>query len=131
MSAEKNKETVRKFLDDLSNGRMTSMFDAMNDDATWWVAGNFPLAGTKTKKEFQALLAGIADTLPGGLEVVPVAMTAEGDRVAVEAKSKAENVKNGKSYRNQYHFLFELKNGKIQAVREYLDTMHANDVLCS
>ena len=59
------------------------------------------------------------------------AMTAEGDRVAVEAKSKAENVKNGKSYRNQYHFLFELKNGKIQAVREYLDTMHANDVLCS
>jgi ketosteroid isomerase-like protein len=52
-------------------------------------------------------------------------------RVAVEATSAAENVKNGKSYRNQYHFLMELKNGKIHAVREYLDTMHANDVLCT
>ena len=57
-------------------------------------------------------------------------MTAEGDRVAVEARSSAEHV-NGKSYRNEYHFLFVAKNGKLWRVKEYLDTMHANEVMCS
>jgi uncharacterized protein len=40
-------------------------------------------------------------------------------------------MKNGKTYQNKYHFLFQVRDGKIQAVKEYLDTTHANDVLCS
>jgi len=40
-------------------------------------------------------------------------------------------ISNGKLYNNRYHFLIEIRDGKIQAVREYLDTMHANEVLCS
>ena len=39
-------------------------------------------------------------------------------------------MKSGKTYQNRYHFLCEVRGGKIQAVREYLDTMHANEVLC-
>jgi hypothetical protein len=35
----------------------------------------------------------------------------------------------GKSYNNLYRCLFEVRNGKIQAVREYFDTMHAKEVL--
>jgi uncharacterized protein len=131
MSTESNKELVRKFLDDFSAGRMQAALDAMANDSTWWVAGSFPLSGKKTKKEFEALLAGIGETLPGGIQITPASMIAEGDKVAVEATSKAENVKNGKSYRNQYHFLIEVRGGKISAVREYLDTQHANDVLCT
>jgi len=40
-------------------------------------------------------------------------------------------MKNGKTYQNKYHFLLLVRDGKIQQVKEYLDTMHANDVLCS
>jgi ketosteroid isomerase-like protein len=40
-------------------------------------------------------------------------------------------MKNGKTYQNLYHFLFVVRDGKIQSVKEYLDTMHAADVLCS
>ena len=57
-------------------------------------------------------------------------LTAEGDRVAVEAESYAK-MKNGKTYQNTYHFLFIVRDGKIQSVKEYLDTIHANAVLCS
>jgi len=57
-------------------------------------------------------------------------VTAEGERVALEAESFAK-MKNGKTYQNRYHFLCEVRGGKIQTVREYLDTMHANEVLCS
>jgi len=28
-----------------------------------------------------------------------------------------------------YHFLIDVRGGKIEAVREYLDTIHAQDVL--
>ena len=68
--------------------------------------------------------------MPGGIRLTPKAFTTEGDRVAVETESYAKHV-NGKTYQNQYHFLFEVRGGKIRAVREYLDTMHANDVLCT
>jgi ketosteroid isomerase-like protein len=56
-------------------------------------------------------------------------VTAEGDKVAVEAESHA-NMKSGKTYQNKYHFLITIQDGKIQAVKEYLDTAHADDVLC-
>jgi hypothetical protein len=51
--------------------------------------------------------------------MTPKGITAEGDRVAVEAESYGETA-SGKIYNNLYHFLFEVRGGKIQAVREYL-----------
>jgi len=35
----------------------------------------------------------------------------------------------GRDYRNHYHFVFKLKRGKIAAVKEYVDTKYAHDVL--
>jgi uncharacterized protein len=109
---------------------MKTALGLMADGATWWVAGNFPLSGTKSKTEFAALLEQIGGALPEGIRLTPKGFTAEGDRVAVETESFARH-SNGKIYQNQYHFLFEVRDGKIQAVREYLDTMHANDVFCT
>ena len=129
MSAEQNKAVVRDFLQKFSAGQFDKALEMMAEDGTWWVAGHFPLSGTKTKAEFKALLAGVGTAMAGPIVIEPVAMTAEGDRVAVEALSRAEHV-NGKSYRNEYHFLFVLRDGKLVQVKEYLDTMHANDVMC-
>lgn len=128
--SEKNKEIVRGFMKHLSAGDMKTAVGLMADGATWWVAGSFPLSGTKSKAEFAALLEQVGDAMPEGIRLTPKAFTAEGDRVAVEAESFGRH-SNGKTYQNQYHFLFEVRGGKIQAVREYLDTMHANDVLCT
>jgi ketosteroid isomerase-like protein len=55
-------------------------------------------------------------------------MTAEGERVAVEAESKAK-LANGTLYHNRYHFLFVVRDGRIQAVKEYLDTLHVMNAL--
>jgi len=40
-------------------------------------------------------------------------------------------MKNGKTNQNLYHFLFVVRDGKIQSVKKYLDTTRAADVLCS
>jgi len=37
----------------------------------------------------------------------------------------------GREYRNHYHFVFKLRDGKIRAVKEYVDTQYAHQVLFS
>lgn len=131
MSAEDNKKLVLSFFENMSAGKADAALALMAGNATWWVAGKpdkFPLAGTKTKAQFTELFKGIGAVMPKGLRITPKGVTAEGDRVAVEAESYGE-LANGKVYNNLYHFLIEVRDGKIQAVREYLDTMHANEVL--
>jgi uncharacterized protein len=130
MSSEANKAIVRRFWETFSAGRLDEALSLMSDDATWWIAGNpkkFALAGTKTKAEFRALVEELSKLAPGGLHVTPKAFTAEGDRVAVEAVSHAE-LSNGRVYANEYHFLIEVREGKIRSVREYLDTMHTKEI---
>ena len=131
MSAEENKKIVLGFFENFSSGKMEQALGMMADNATWSVMGKpdkFALAGTKTKAQFSELVKGIGAAMPKGLRVTPKGVTAEGDRVALEAESYGETA-NGKVYNNMYHFLIEVRGGKIQAVREYLDTIHAQDVL--
>ena len=131
MSAEDNKKIVVSFFENFSSGKMEQALAMMSDNATWSVMGKpdkFALAGTKTKAQFTELVKGIGAAMPKGLRVTPKGITAEGDRVALEAESYGETA-NGKVYNNMYHFLIEVRSGKIQAVREYLDTIHAQDVL--
>ena len=45
-------------------------------------------------------------------------MTAEDDRVAVEAETDSMML-SGKRYNNAYHFVFKLRDGKFYEVREY------------
>lgn len=37
----------------------------------------------------------------------------------------------GRKYNNQQHLLFRVRDSKIVGVREYMDTMHAQAVLCT
>ena len=48
--------------------------------------------------------------------------------MAVEASSDGIHA-SGKRYHNQYHFLVVIREGKIHQLKEYMDTMHAKDVL--
>ena len=130
MSTENSKQIVLGFFENLNAGNAAAALDALGDSATWWIQGNFPLSGTRTKAQFVELLGQLGAAIDGALSLRVKGVTAEGDRVAVEAESFAK-MKNGKTYQNRYHFLCEVRSGKIQAVREYLDTMHANEVLCS
>lgn len=61
------------------------------------------------------------DALVGGLRMTVVSSLAEGDRVALEVTSSGD-LKNGRRYRQEYHFVMEFRDGRICAVREYLDT---------
>jgi ketosteroid isomerase-like protein len=128
MSTEANKKLVTEFMHVFGGGDVDKIMGMMSDKATWTVKGTLPgLSGTHSKAQFKELLAGIGSHVKGGISLTPVAFTAEGDRVAVETKSHAA-LHNGRVYQNEYHFLFEVRNGKIDRVVEYLDTVHTHDI---
>lgn len=129
MGIEENKAIVLEFLGRFSAGRFEAALELLADEATWWIGGNFPLSGTRSKAEMTELIKGVAANMPSGLTLTPKGITAEGERVAVEVESYGKH-NNGRVYNNQYHFLFVVKDGKIYIVREYLDTIHANWVFC-
>jgi ketosteroid isomerase-like protein len=56
-------------------------------------------------------------------------MTAEDDRVAVEAVSEGLHA-TGQTYSNEYHFLFRFRDGKVVEFKEYMDTERVTDILC-
>lgn len=55
-------------------------------------------------------------------------ITAEGDRVALEAQSSGlTHPRTGRHYQNFYHILFRIKDGKVMLLKEYQDTLHLFD----
>lgn len=131
MSTEANKQLVKKLFAELAAGNLDGFFACLTPDATWKVMGKpdkFPLAGTRNMAEMKTLLAGVAEAMKTPLTVTPNAFTAEGDRMTLEATSSAD-LKNGRLYRNDYHFVFEFRGGKIARVTEYMDTLHAREIL--
>jgi ketosteroid isomerase-like protein len=76
-------------------------------------------------------LGGLESDLDHGhMRVKILGMTAEEDRVAVEASSAGiANPVNGKTYGNFYHILMRMKGGQIILYKEYQDTLHVFDYM--
>jgi ketosteroid isomerase-like protein len=71
-----------------------------------------------------------ADADHGHMHVTVLGMTAEDDRVAVEASSTGiANPKTGRRYGNFYHILMKMKDGQILLYKEYQDTLHVYDYM--
>ncbi len=118
-----NKEIATRFFDQFSKGNIDTAFALVSDDAVWWVPGDLPFSGTKTKAQYLQVVGSIQSGFPNGLKLDATSMIAEGDKVAVEVSSYGEHV-NGKTYTNKYHFLMTIKDGQITKVKEYMDTLH-------
>lgn len=127
--AARNKALARAFVDAISRADVDAIVAAYAPDGTCWTAGTMPISGRFGVDQVAAASRGVLTVFPEGLRFTIQALTAEGDRVAIEAESYGKHA-SGKVYNNQYHFLMRVRDGKIVEWREYMDTMHANDVLC-
>jgi uncharacterized protein len=126
MSVEENKLLARQFIDRFTANDIAGALDLMTEDATWWIAGKpdqLPAAGVYNKEQIARLLNNMVGQLPNGLKMTVKSLVAEGDKVAMEADSYGE-LRNGRVYNQQYHFLLSIRGGRISAVSEYLDTQH-------
>ncbi len=125
---EQNKELARRLLQALSDGDTKAVDELYAPDFELWTAGTLPFSGNKTRAEAMQGMPSILGLFPKGLEFTIRALTAEGERVAIEAESDGTH-SSGARYHNQYHFLLTARDGKITGFKEYMDTEHAREVL--
>ena len=128
-SSEENKAIARRFFEAINNGDSAAVVNTYADDGCLETMGRTLISGVYTKQQIQEAAGQIFLAFPQGLRFTIHSMTAEGDRVAIEAESHGMHA-SGKMYNNHYHFLMRLRDGKIVRFKEYLDTEHATDVLC-
>ena len=126
---EANKARVSQFFEALNAGDIDAVVNAYADDGSCRTMGETLISGTMNKEQIAASAGGIFDVFPEGLRFNILGMVAEGDKVAVEATSEGEHV-SGQTYNNEYHFLFEFRDGKLLKLKEFMDTEHVTDVLC-
>ena len=125
---ERNKELARTFMDALSRADADAIAELYAEDFQLWVTGSLPFSGSKGRADALEGIPAVLGLFPDGLEFQIQAMTAEGERVAIEATSRGTTA-NGDLYAQQYHFLLRARDGKIIEWREYMDTELARKVL--
>jgi ketosteroid isomerase-like protein len=127
---EANKAAAARLFERFSAGDIAGVMDTMTDDATWWLPGKpgqLPVIGTRNKAQIAKLFHAMASQLEGPLKMTVKSAIAEANQVAMEVESLG-HLKNGRTYNQEYHFRITLRDGKISAVREYLDTLHVQAV---
>ena len=118
-----NKTIVSTFFEHFSNAQIKEAFSLVSDEVKWWVPGNLPFSGTKSKSEYMQVVSSIQTGFPDGLKLIVRSMIAEGNQVAAEVESDGKHA-NGKYYNNKYHFLITIEAGRMTEVKEYMDTLH-------
>jgi len=125
---EDNKELARRMMAALTEADVDFIKEYYAEDFQIWVAGSLPFSGVGDKASAVAGMPAVLSLFPKGLRFAIVAMTAEGDRVAIEAASTGTTA-SGREYSQTYHFLMRVRDGKIVEWKEYMDTEHARKVL--
>jgi len=126
---ERNKRLTREFIAAIARCDTAAIVGAYAEDGRVVTMGNTLISGAYDKSAIAATAGGVLQAFPDGFEFTIHAMTAEDDRVAVEAESHARHV-SGKPYNNHYHFLFRWRDGQLVELKEYMDTEHVTDVIC-
>ena len=124
MSTEENRATAIKMVEQIARGILDESL--LCPDAEWWIPGT----GIVSKAEFQKIVDGFNALKTSDLTMEIKGVTAEGDRVAIEAESHGELI-NDTPYNNTYHFLFLFENGKIRMAKEYNDSRYAAETFAA
>ena len=128
MSVDANIELVKRYFESVRTHAADKAAPLLSDDFVQYVPSPDAMFSTpKGKAETLAQMGAVAGLLEG-FEFTIRGITAQDNRVAVEAESRAVHKPSGKTYNNFYHFLFEVADGRIKVMKEYCDTRHAAEV---
>ncbi len=126
--SEQNKQLAVRFIEAFSCGDAEATRACLAPDAVAIAKGFGKISGARTYEFILATTGLFKEIFPGGLRPTFKAVTAEGDRVAVEFEGDA-TLANGERYCNQYCMVFTLRDGKIKQVNEYFCTLLADQKL--
>jgi uncharacterized protein (TIGR02246 family) len=98
--------------------------------ASWHLDGELPISGTWRGRDAivdDFLATAMSYYEPGSVSLEVTSVTADGERVVVEWTSRART-RRGEPYENHCIGVFTVRDGRIDDVREYMDTRYAHAV---
>jgi uncharacterized protein len=122
---------VERYVAAVEAGDGATIRDLFAASATWRLFGDMPMSGTWRGRDaiIDEFLAGaLGHYEPGSIRLEITAIVADGERAVVEWTSRART-RRGAPYENFCVGVFTVRDGKIQAVREYMDTAYASRML--
>lgn len=132
MTAEQNKELATKTLRAFWTGQVEAGLADLSEDASWLICGR--LAGVSGLREGKPAIAqwanSIGQVFPEGLQTEFHKVYCEGNAVIVELTNRGKTT-TGKNYENDYCLVFELADGKIRRIREYVDMLTVKETVMS
>jgi len=133
MSGEaESKDVLRRYVAAVEAGDAVAIRGFFADNATWTLAaGELPISGSWHGRDAileDFLARAVANYEPGSIGLEVTGMVAEGNRVVVEWTTRARTT-DGRSYENDCIGVFVVENGRIVAVREYMDTLYLRDTV--
>jgi len=123
MSAEENKQTIRRIYEALARGDRSVFGASVHPDYVWRFPGHcswsrrFEGRDAVRRELLQPLFALFASVYRAQL----INVIAEGDQVVAEVRGDVL-LKTGARYDNEYCFVFHFRDGKIAEIVEYCDT---------
>ncbi len=121
----RNERLVRELFATLSTGDLEALRALLHVDGSWEAtARSIPGSGItkgrdKVIDEFLAPVRGLFE--PGDPKVVIKHVFSKGDLVAAETEAVG-TLSNGREYHNYYAWIIEIKDDKVCALREYMDS---------
>lgn len=125
---QRNKDAVRDFLLAIACGDVDTVKKLTTDDVQLITMGTSIISAKRDRAAMLETVGFLGQVLKPGMKMNFVSFTAEDDRVSCEAEGDGEFV-NGTPYRNIYHFLAHLRDGKIRIFKEYIDTKYTDSVI--
>jgi uncharacterized protein len=122
-----NERTVLEFFRILSTGDIEAIRQTLHDEVTWEPqVKDIPGAGTYRGKkgvcdEFLAPVRGMF--APGDPKTTVKSIVSKGPLVMCESEGLGK-LQDGRTYHNRYAWAVEVRDGKIFAIREYMDSYY-------
>lgn len=132
MNTDENKQLVQDIFSELSKGNHKPFLEVLSEGLQWTWMGTGQWSKTFTRKEsvLNDLLKQLESMLAEPSRVTADNIVAEGDYVVVEASRQA-TLPDGRPYNNKYCWVCRFAGGKIQELREYMDTDLVNNIFNS
>ncbi|SCZ06099.1 MULTISPECIES: nuclear transport factor 2 family protein [unclassified Pseudomonas] len=119
MQTSSNRLIALEYLTLIEAGDLTNALELVSDDAVIWL----PNTGEIDKATFANFLGSVLPAIRS-MKFTIRGITEDGERIAVEVDGRAE-LNNERIYNNRYHFLFIVRNGLLQKLKEFTDTAPA------
>jgi ketosteroid isomerase-like protein len=130
MGATENRKLMESIFARVAAGDRSALVDALADDVTMRVTGQYSWSRTFTGKAtlLRELYGYLNTLLAEGRRTIPLRFIADDDHVVVEARGDMKT-KAGVRYDNEYCLIYRLKDGRIVEIRVYCDSMLTEAVL--